>query len=136
MPNEWSGLEARFVTSLRDTRVEPVPEPIVKLAQRALDGAPHPDDPEKTVHAMEITFETPEKAQAFARHMRNAGLHTTPKSSITVVVDPESVKVAKLDESGQPVFNEAGKAVMVPGAPVNPAKVAWRAGLRRGRSAV
>lgn len=132
--NEWGGLEATFVTNLQETRVEPVPEPIVKLAQRALEGAPHPADPDKTIHSMEITFESAEKAAAFARHMRNAGLHTDPKSSITVVVDPESRKVPKLDENGQPVYTEGGKAVMVPGPPVNPAKVAWRAGLRRGRS--
>lgn len=131
--NEWGGLEATFVTSLQETRVEPVPDPIVKLAQRALDGAPHPTDPDKTIHAMEITFETEAKAEAFARHMRNAGLHTTPKSSITVKIDPESQKVPKLDENGQTVYNDNGRAVMVPGPPVNPRKVAWRAGLRRGR---
>lgn len=133
--NEWGGLEAKFVTSLREVRVEPVPEPIVKLAQRALDGAPHPDDPERVIHAMEITFETPEKAAAFAKHMRNAGLHTKPLSSITVIQDPESQKVAKLDDQGRAVVNENGRPVMVPGAPVNPRKVAFRVGERRGRKA-
>lgn len=132
---EWGGLEAKFVTSLRETKVEPVPGPIVKLAQRALDGEPHPNDPERIMHAMELEFETADKAQAFAKHMRNAGLHTTPPSSVTVVVDPESQRVAKLDDNGQPVTNENGKTVWVPGAPVNPRKVAFRVGERRGRKA-
>lgn len=132
---EWGGLEAKFVTSLRETKVEPVPGPIVKLAQRALDGEPHPDDPERIMHAMELEFETADRAAAFAKHMRNAGLHTTPPSSVTVVVDPESQRVAKLDANGQVVTNESGKTVWVPGAPVNPRKVAFRVGERRGRKA-
>lgn len=132
---EWGGLEAKFVTSLRETRVEPVPGPIVKLAQRALEGQPHPSDPEKTMHAMELEFETPEKAAAFAKHMRNAGLHTNPLSSVTVIIDPESERVAKLDDNGRPVTTEGGKTVWVPGAPVNPRKVAFRVGQRRGRQA-
>lgn len=132
---EWGGLEATFVTSLRETKVEPVPGPIVKLAQRALEGAPHPNDPDKKMHAMELVFETPEKAAAFAKHMKNAGLHTNPLSSVTVVIDPESQRVPKLDDSGNPVTNESGKTVWVPGAPVNPRKVAFRVGERRGRKA-
>jgi hypothetical protein len=133
---EWGGLEATFTTSLRETKVEPVPGPIVKLAQRSLEGAPHPEypnDPDKKIHAMQLEFESAEKAEAFAKHMRNAGPHTKPPSSITVVVDPQSVKVEKVNEAGNVVRNDAGKPIMVPGAPVNPKVVAFRAGVRRGR---
>lgn len=132
--SDWDGLEAQFVTTLREQRVEPVPEPIVKLAQRSLDGIPHPQNPEQKLHAMQLTFDTPAKAIAFERHMKNAGLHTSPPSSITVVRDPERGKVQKMVD-GQPVVNEQGKPVMEPGQPVNPTKVAWRAGARRGRGA-
>jgi hypothetical protein len=138
MASEWEGLNAQFVTTLREQRVEPVPEPIVKLAQRSLDGVPHPDQEGVMLHAMQRTFTEEEggapRAAAFARHMKNAGLHTKPPSSITVVVDPDRKKIPKLDENGQEVLNENGKVVMVPGPPVDPCKVAWRAGARRGRS--
>jgi hypothetical protein len=130
---EWDGLNAEFVTTLREQRIEPVPEPIVKLAQRSFNGVPHPSDPEVKLHAMQLKFDTEAKAAAFARHMGNAGLHTVPQSSITVVIDPERKKVPKV-EDGKEVLNEKGKVVMVPGPPVDPCKVAWRAGARRGRN--
>ena len=135
MANEWDSLNAEFVTTLREQKIEPVPEPIVKLAQKSLDGAVHPGNPELRLHSMQLTFDSEAKAAAFAKHMRNAGAHTSPPSSVTVVIDPERTKVEKLDESGQPVLNDAGKPVKVPGPPVNPCKVAWRAGQRRGRTA-
>jgi len=134
MANEWDGLNAEFVTTLREKRIEPVPEPIVRLAQKSLDGVPHPNDENTLLHAMQLTFDTEAKAAAFARHMSNAGLHTKPLSSITVVIDPERTKVPKV-ENGQEVVNgTTGKVIMVPGPPVNPCKVAWRAGARRGRN--
>lgn len=132
--SDWDGLEAQFVTTLREQRVEPVPEPIVKLAQKSLDGITHPQNPEAKLHSMQLTFDTAAKAIAFERHMKNAGLHTTPQSSITVVRDPERGKVQQMQD-GQPVVNDKGKPVMVPGPAVNPNKVAWRAGARRGRAA-
>jgi hypothetical protein len=131
--NEWDGLNAQFVTTLREQKVEPVPEPIIKLAQRSLDGIPHPTDEGVVLHAMQLEFETEARAAAFARHMRNAGLHTSPASSITVVIDPERRKVPKT-EDGREVVNETGRPVMVPGPAVNPRLVAWRAGARRGRN--
>jgi hypothetical protein len=137
---EWEGLNAQFVTKLRDEKIEDVPEQIVKLAQASLDGQPKPDDPGVLMHAMQFTFtseptdaENVAKATAFAKHMRNAGAHTKPPSSITVLQDPERVKV-QATENGEPLFRD-GKPVMVPGPAVNPAKVAWRAGARRGRVA-
>lgn len=136
--NEWGKLEAEFVTTLRDVKTEPVPEPIVRLAQRSLDGQPTGDVTKDgtpvLMHAMQLTFDTEAKATAFARHMRNAGLHTKPQSSVTVVVDPERSKVQDKNEDGTPKVNDKGKPVLVPGDPVNPRKVAFRAGARRGRA--
>jgi|SRR5579859_838758 len=133
--SDWDGLEAQFVTTLREQRVEPVPAPIVKLAQRSLDGIVHPSNPEAKLHSMQLEFDTEAKAIAFERHMKNAGLHTTPQSSITVVRDPERGKVQQTDSEGRPIVNDKGKPVMIPGTAVNPRKVAWRAGARRGRAA-
>jgi hypothetical protein len=135
MDNEWDGLEAQFVTKLREDRVEPVPAPIVRLAQLSLDGTKHPDDAELVLHAMQREFETPERALAFAKHMKNAGPHTNPPSSVTVAVDPNRPKVqARNSETGELLFKDNGKPDMVPGDPVNPRLVAWRAGARRGRA--
>jgi hypothetical protein len=131
---EWDDLNAQFVTTLREQRVEPVPDPIVKLAQKSYDGVPDPSNPENVLHSMQLAFEDEARAMAFERHMKNAGLHTTPPSSVTVVRDPERGKVQKMNAEGQPEVNENGKPVMVPGPPVNPCKVAWRAGARRGRN--
>jgi hypothetical protein len=134
MPDEdWGSLEAHYVTTLREVKTEPVPEAIVSLAQKSYDGFTHPKDPALKLHAMELKFETPERAARFAVHMRNAGAHTVPPSSVTVVVDPARKRVDKLDEQGKPVTNEAGKTVRVPGPAVDPCKVAWLAGKRRGR---
>jgi hypothetical protein len=130
--NEWGGLEAAFVTTLREQHAEPVPEQIIRYAQMSYDGRPHPDNPALLLHAMQYEFETPERAQAFARHMRNAGAHTRPPSSVTVVVDPQRRKTEAVDADGQPVVKD-GKPVMVLGPAVNPRLVAWRAGARRGR---
>lgn len=137
MAEEWGGLEGTFVTSLKTRRIEPVPDPIIKLAQLSLDGRKvGTDDNGADVirHAMERKFETPERAQAFARHMRNAGDHTNPASSVTVLVDPERTKVQKNGEDGKPLFAEDGKAVMEPGPAVDPTLVRWRAGARRGKT--
>jgi hypothetical protein len=134
--NEWDGLEAQFVTKLREDRVEPVPAPIVRLAQLSLDGTTHPDNPDVTLHAMQREFESVERAAAFAKHMKNAGPHTNPPSSVTVAVDPNRTKVqARNAETGELLFKDNGKPDMVPGPSVNPRLVAWRAGARRGRAA-
>jgi hypothetical protein len=129
--SEWGDLEAKFVTTLRSVKTEPVPEEIIKLAQRSLDGHKLADG--SLMHAMQLKFETAERATSFAAHMRNAGAHTRPVSSITVVQDPERTRVDKLDEQGRPVTNEAGKVVKVPGPPVNPLAVAFRAGAKKGK---
>lgn len=130
---EWGGLQATFVTKLREKKTDPVPEQIVKLAQRSLEGQPGPNG--TVLHAMQLEFDTPEKAQAFAKHMRNAGGLTNPPSSMSVVVDPERTKVQDTTAEGKPKYNDDNKPVMVLGPPVNPKLVAFRAGVRRGRKA-
>lgn len=133
--SDWGGLKAEFVTTLKEPVIQPVPDEIVKLAQRSLNGVPHPTDPTQKMHVMRIKFESEARANAFAAHMRNAGLHTTPKSSVLVTIDPDRPRVAKLDDNGEPVLSEKGRAVKVPGAPVDPTVVQWKSGERRGRAA-
>lgn len=139
--NEWGNLEVSYVAKLRDVRVEPVPPEFVELAQRVLKGMPHPDgltNDDGTpvlVHAGNYRAPTEAKAKAFAAHMRNAGLHTKPLSSVTVVIDPERTKVQDTNEDGSLKYTEAGKAVMVDGPAVDPKLVAFRVGARRGRAA-
>lgn len=131
--NEWGDLQAVFVATLRESKTEPVPEQIIRMAQMSLTGFRQENG--TVLHAMQHEFETVERAEKFMRHMRNAGAHTTPVSSITVVQDPDRRKVVKYDEQGNPVLNEAGKPVMVPGPAVNPLVVAWRAGAKKGKTA-
>lgn len=130
---EWGDLEAQFVTQLRETKTEPVPAPIIAQAQKSFDGMDDPRNPGQKLHAMQLEFASVERAQAFAKHMRNAGPHTNPPSSVTVVVDPDRKKVDQIGPDGQVVKDENGKVVKVPGPAVNPRLVAWRAGVRRGR---
>jgi len=92
---DFSELQAVTVDRLRAKKVTPVPAPIIKLAQLSYD-----DEAVK-----ELNLGSEERAAAFAAHMRNAGDHTKPVSSLTVVID------------------EDDKAV-----------VRWRAGKRRGRA--
>lgn len=134
--DEWDSLEGQFITSLREKAVQPVPEPIIKLAQRSLDGNPAGTDEDGNVilrHAMEHKFESVERATRFANHMRNAGPHTTPESSVTVLQDPHRTKVQATGDNGQPKYNDAGKPVMVDGPAVDPTVVRWRAGAKKGR---
>lgn len=137
--SDWDGLNAQFVMTLREQKTEPVPAEIVRLAQQSYDGVPHPQDPGSLLHAMQLDFSDrggTARAIAFEKHMRNAGPHTKPPSSITVVRDPQRKQVARLDENGKEILNaKTGKPVMEPGPAVNPNLVAWRAGARRGRAA-
>ena len=130
---EWGDLEAQFVTQMRETKIEPVPDQIIAKAQQSFDGLDDPKNPGNKLHAMQIEFATVERAQSFAKHMRNAGPHTNPPSSVTVLVDPDRKRVPQIGPDGQEVKDENGKVVKVPGPAVNPRLVAWKAGVRRGR---
>lgn len=138
--DEWGDFEGTVVTSLRERRIEPVPDSIVKQAQRSYEGvAAGTDDDGKPIlrHALQHEFETPERAARFAAHMRNAGPHVITAdghgASVTVTVDPERKRVPALDENGQQKYADNGKAVTEPGPAVNPRLVRWRAGAPRGR---
>ena len=115
---DWGDLTGQATERLRAPKVPPVPAQIVKLAQDAYDGRtlmdpqgkPVTDDEGNPVitHNLRHDFKGDEKrAEAFAKHMKNAGLHTTPLTSLSVVIDP--------DDDG------------------NKSVVAWRATKRRGR---
>lgn len=115
-PYDFGAFEASVVERLVAQKIQPVPSAIVRHAQRSLDGVPHPKDPSKTMHVLSHEFPTPELAAEFAKHMRHAGNHTNPLSTVSVAIDPDN------PDRG--------------GTPVNPCKVAWRAGARKGAKAV
>jgi hypothetical protein len=104
---DFTSVQAKAVTRLKPRKIVPVPDTIVKLAQQSFDGVPGPE--ETTLHVLEHRFESEERASKFAEHMRHAGDHTSPVTSVTALIDP--------DESGD-------KRI-----------VRWRAGARRGRGA-
>lgn len=111
-PDEWAEIQGEAVTRLRAPKVTPVPASIVKLAQRSYDGI---EVDGETRHVMRHTFESAERAEAFAKLMRKAGEHTVPLSSVSVAIDPD-----RTDDDDEPV---------------SPETVAWRAGNKRGRKA-
>jgi hypothetical protein len=86
---DWSGATATTVKSLRAPKVKAVPESIVALAQKAYDAK----DSEAPV--FRYTFTKPdgtpdvERAALFAKHMKNAGVHTDPICSLSVAIDPD-----------------------------------------------
>lgn len=108
----WEAFEAVTVERLREPKVQPVPAGIIKQAQRAVTGVTAPNG--EVMHTLEYEFPAKELAIEFAKHMKHAGQHTNPVSTITVLVDPQGV--AK-------------------GSEVNPNLVRWQAGKRRGRAA-
>ena len=132
--NDWGDLEAQVELRLQAEKVQPVPAPIVKMAQKSLDGVPHPETGD-LMHALQYEAPTVDKAVAFVEYMRNAGAHTHPKSTVRVTRDPDRVKIVNTDpETGEPVINAAtGKPERVAGPPVNPRLVVFRAGERPGR---
>jgi hypothetical protein len=105
-PNyDWTGLAGTAVERLRAPKVEPVPEPIVQLAQQSWDGV---GEGENKLHVLRFEFGDAETAAEFARLARKAGEHTTPLTSVTAVIDPDG--------------NDNLKAVTI------------KAGVRRGRA--
>jgi hypothetical protein len=105
---DWSKITVHASKRLRAPKVPPVPDAIVALAQASWDGVPDPEDAEgESLHVLRHEFSDEAVAKEFAKHMKNAGAHTTPLTSVTVVPDPEKTGNVKL--------------------------VAWRAGTRRGK---
>lgn len=118
---DWAGINGQAVERLKAPKVYEVPTPIVALAQKSWDGVPLMRDGKAVTdaegnavltHNLRHNFGKgqDEKAKAFAEHMRHAGDHTTPQSSVSAVIDPD---------------NDGSAHV-----------VAWKAGKRRGRSTV
>jgi hypothetical protein len=101
--DQWDDIAGTSVERLRTPKPVAVPAPIVKQAQASYD--------EKAFK--EFAFvnadgtPNPERAASFAKHLKNAGLHTTPLTSVAVAIDPD---------------NNGSTHV-----------VSWRAGERRGR---
>lgn len=111
---DWSSVTGTAVAAMRQPKTEPVPGPIIRLAQVSYEGVPDPADPDgPRLHWHRHEFETPERAALFAAHMKNAGAHTSPATTVTVKIDPDYVK-------GDP--EEAR----------NPRMVAWKAGTKKG----
>jgi hypothetical protein len=94
---------------LRAPKVTPVPDPIIALAQQSWDGVKDEDSPDgELLHVLRHEFSDEAVAKEFAKHMRKAGEHTTPMTSLTVIHDPDGVGNTKV--------------------------VAWKAGTRRGKA--
>ena len=100
----WDDIAGDPVERLRAPKVIPVDASVVKLAQRSYDGV---KVGEETRHVLRHRFESPAKAEAFAKLVKAAGLHTTPLTSVQVAIDPDGTGDTRT--------------------------VAWRAGTRRGR---
>lgn len=106
---DWAEITGQAVKRLKKRKVKPCPAPIVRQAQRSWDGVPNPENDGELLHVLEHVFPTEERAAEFAGHMRNAGAHTVPPTSVSALIDP--------DEDGSTRL------------------VRWRAGARRGAQA-
>lgn len=127
---DWSKVEGEAVERLRSPKVAPVPEAVIKLAQKATD----------TGKGYRHKFASPDEAQAFAGFMRRAGDHVTGSlmggsalRSMSVVIDPDSTTEKRefplYDEDGKETGETETRTVRVP---ADPCVVAWKAGQRRG----
>lgn len=110
---DWSEVTGRTVERLRAPKIVPVPEAIVRLAQESFNGKPDKNNPERLLHVLSHEFKTVEIAAEFARLMKKAGAHTTPRSSVSVVINPDPE-----GKFGQPTTDK---------------DVSWKAGQPRGR---
>lgn len=92
---DWEKVGGRFVERLRDPKVIPVPAAIVRQAQRSYDGEADPNHEGKLLHNMSHEFPNKEMAAAFAKHLKNAGAHTQPPSSVSVVIDEHDERIVR-----------------------------------------
>lgn len=98
---DWAKITGTTADRLRKPKIPAVPAPIVKLAQASYDS--------KEVKKFRFPDGTDLKVvEEFATHLRNAGHHTDPLTSVSAVIDPEG---------------EDDKLL-----------VTWKAGGRRGKS--
>src|SRR5215469_5625571 len=102
---DWKQVTGRTVERLRAQKVKPCPPAIVRLAQQSWDRGEI-----KQWHAPTV-----EIAAEFAAHLKNAGPHTVPETSMSVVINP--------DPDGK--FGEKTTDL----------DVSWKAGAKRGRPA-
>lgn len=118
----WDEVTGRTVERLRAPKVTPVPEAIIKQAQRSWDGVPDAENPEKLLHVLLHEFPNADVAKEFARLVKKAGAHTTPRCSVSAVInpDPEGKLGMVTDEEGNPL-------------PTTDRHVSWKAGRPRGR---
>lgn len=78
----WGFLTGHVVERLRKPKTTPVPDAIVRAAQRSVGDENGPI-------VLEHKFADDETAAAFAKLMRKAGDHTEPQTTVQVVIDPE-----------------------------------------------
>lgn len=79
---DWGAITGKTVERLRKPKIPDVPAAIVKLAQASYD--------EGTVKSYQFAKSVDEKVvEKFASHLRNAGHHTSPLTSVSAVIDPE-----------------------------------------------
>lgn len=94
LQDPFSDIDPKPVRTLKEKPKVHVPPSIVRLVQAALDGLPDPDYPDRVVHSASYTFPAAQahRVEAFAKHLKNAELHTVPVSRVTV--EAEGLKVA------------------------------------------
>lgn len=105
----WEGITGQAVEKLRAPAPPPrPPDSIVALAQKSWDGVGEGDE---KMHVLRHQFKAGEEAKrdAFLKLIKDAGAHTTPRTSVSAVTDPE----------------RDGNELLV----------SFRAGVRRGRAA-
>lgn len=73
---------------LREQKIQPVPDSILKIAQATRSGLPHPSKPGEIVHVGSLEMPL-KRAKAFQRHMKNAGVHVDPPATMTCHITPE-----------------------------------------------
>jgi hypothetical protein len=116
---DWSDVTGHAVERLRKPKITPVPDKVRELAQaswdgvaaKGKDGSPKLDGEGNPVllHNLRHRFGSDAEAAAFAKLVKKAGPHTTPRTSVSAVIDPDDTKDLRT--------------------------VAWRAGQPRGRQA-
>lgn len=84
---DWDNVNGKASDYLRAPKVVPVPAGIVAAAQKSFDGE---EVNGEVLHHRRHRFQSDKMAEAFAAHMKNAGLHTTPHTSISVAIDPDN----------------------------------------------